>query len=184
MTDLIDAISKDGQYVFGKKNALSIFGTYENPLFLVNEVMKGLGILNNNSHRKLKNMPDTMKSKGRVKTSGGPQQVTLITESGLYWLIFRSNTEEAIVFSTWICEEVLPSIRKTGSYKLEKERIRLLKENERYYERILELEEIVDDDPYRMSIEDKRAEMAWTRDWLHRSSQPGYLPPCLRKLAS
>ncbi len=83
MTDLIDVISKDGQYVFGKKDALRIFGTYENPLFLASEVLNGLKIVQNNMHLKLKTIPDTMKLTGRIQTAGGPQQVNLITESGL-----------------------------------------------------------------------------------------------------
>ena len=42
--------------------------------------------------------------------------MTLISESGLYTLIMRSNKPEAKVFRKWVTSEVLPSIRKTGSY--------------------------------------------------------------------
>ena len=44
------------------------------------------------------------------------QAMTLISESGLYTLIMRSNKPEAKVFRKWVTSEVLPSIRKTGSY--------------------------------------------------------------------
>ena len=40
----------------------------------------------------------------------------LISESGLYTLIMRSNKPEAKVFRKWVTSEVLPSIRKTGCY--------------------------------------------------------------------
>jgi prophage antirepressor-like protein len=40
----------------------------------------------------------------------------IINESGLYRLIFRSDKPEAKAFQTWVFEEVLPSIRKTGKY--------------------------------------------------------------------
>ena len=44
------------------------------------------------------------------------QAMTLISESGLYALVMRSNKPNAKVFRKWVTSEVLPSIRKTGSY--------------------------------------------------------------------
>ena len=46
------------------------------------------------------------------------QSMTLISESGLYTLVMRSNKPEAKVFRKWVTSEVLPSIRKTGSYSV------------------------------------------------------------------
>lgn len=46
----------------------------------------------------------------------GNNQVNLINESGLYSLILTSRKEEAKRFKKWVTSEVLPSIRKTGSY--------------------------------------------------------------------
>ena len=43
-----------------------------------------------------------------------------INESGLYTLIARSNKPEARKFQRWVTSEVLPSIRKTGSYNIQK----------------------------------------------------------------
>ena len=40
----------------------------------------------------------------------------IINESGLYALVLRSRKPEARKFSRWVTSEVLPSIRKTGSY--------------------------------------------------------------------
>jgi len=42
----------------------------------------------------------------------------VINEQGLYSLIFKSKKEEAIKFRKWVFEEVLPSIRKTGSFSI------------------------------------------------------------------
>ncbi|MFW2500452.1 Bro-N domain-containing protein [Clostridium diolis] len=39
-----------------------------------------------------------------------------LTESGVYKLIFKSKKEEAEKFQDWVTDEILPSIRKTGSY--------------------------------------------------------------------
>lgn len=56
--------------------------------------------------------------KGRqiVPTPGGQQEVTIINESGLYALVLRSRKPEARKFAKWVTGEVLPAIRKTGSY--------------------------------------------------------------------
>ena len=52
----------------------------------------------------------------KVYTLGGSQDMMLISESGLYTLVMRSNKPEAKVFRKWVTSEVLPSIRKTGGY--------------------------------------------------------------------
>jgi len=44
--------------------------------------------------------------------------MNVINESGLYTLILRSNKPEARVFKKWVTKEVLPTIRKSGSYSL------------------------------------------------------------------
>lgn len=50
------------------------------------------------------------------RESSNAPTMTLISESGLYTLIMRSNKPEAKVFRKWVTSEVLPSIRKTGGY--------------------------------------------------------------------
>src|SRR5882672_2735676 len=49
-------------------------------------------------------------------TPGGPQETLLVNEPGLYRLIMRSRKKEAEAFQHWVFHEVLPQIRKTGSY--------------------------------------------------------------------
>lgn len=44
--------------------------------------------------------------------------MTVINESGVYSLIFSSKLPDARKFKHWVTSEVLPSIRKTGSYSL------------------------------------------------------------------
>ena len=55
-------------------------------------------------------------SKMEVPTNGGLQEMLFIPESDLYRLIISSKLAEAEKFERWVFEEVLPSIRKTGSY--------------------------------------------------------------------
>jgi len=49
---------------------------------------------------------------------GGNQEMMCITEPGLYRLILRCQLQDAEQFQDWVEEEVLPSIRKTGSYSM------------------------------------------------------------------
>jgi len=60
------------------------------------------------------------KNKGVTKTvtPGGVQAVTVLEEPGIYQLIFSSKLESAERFQDWVFSEVLPSIRKTGSYSV------------------------------------------------------------------
>lgn len=51
-------------------------------------------------------------------TLGGEQRVTVINESGLYALIFGSKLEKARGFKRWVTSDVLPALRKTGTYSM------------------------------------------------------------------
>jgi prophage antirepressor-like protein len=51
-----------------------------------------------------------------LQTAGGTQDTTIISEAAATFLIARSNTEKGRKLNRWIHSEVLPSIRKTGSY--------------------------------------------------------------------
>lgn len=53
-----------------------------------------------------------------LMTPGGKQNMVIINESGLYALIFGSKLESAKRFKHWVTSEVLPAIRKTGTYNL------------------------------------------------------------------
>jgi prophage antirepressor-like protein len=51
-----------------------------------------------------------------VETPGGPQQMVTVNEPGLYSLTFRSRKKEAKTFKRWVTHEVLPALRKHGTY--------------------------------------------------------------------
>lgn len=51
-----------------------------------------------------------------VDTLGGVQQMSIVSESGLYEAVVRSDVSRARPFRRWVTHEVLPAIRKTGSY--------------------------------------------------------------------
>ncbi|WP_411847811.1 BRO-N domain-containing protein [Staphylococcus hominis] len=58
------------------------------------------------------------KGVGKIQTPGGMQNVTIINESGLYSLIFSSKLESAKRFKRWVTSEVLPQLRRTGTYSI------------------------------------------------------------------
>jgi BRO-like protein len=53
-----------------------------------------------------------------IDSMGREQKTTIINESGLYKVILRSDKPEAKKFTRWVTHEVLPAIRKTGSYSV------------------------------------------------------------------
>lgn len=69
-----------------------------------------------NSRMALDRLEPDEKGVSDVYTPGGRQQMAIVNESGLYNLIFASRVEKAKEFRRWVTHEVLPSIRKTGSY--------------------------------------------------------------------
>lgn len=64
-------------------------------------------------------------------TKGGLQKMNFINESNLYKVIFQSRKPQAEQFTEWVTSEVLPTLRRTGSYRLlqtPEEKIQLLLE--------------------------------------------------------
>lgn len=57
-----------------------------------------------------------------VETAGGMQKMLFITEPQLYFVMFRGRSDMAKAFSLWVCNEVLPSIRKYGYYRTEQKK--------------------------------------------------------------
>ena len=75
-------------------------------------------IKNKNQSTYLSRVPAEWKGSKDVATPGGLQSMTTLYEPGLYALIARSDSPLAVPFQRWVYEEVLPSIRQTGSYGL------------------------------------------------------------------
>lgn len=65
-----------------------------------------------------KHVDDEDKQNCRNDSFDSPRGMTVINESGLYSLILSSKLESAKRFKRWVTSEVLPSIKKTGSYKV------------------------------------------------------------------
>lgn len=84
------------------------------PWFVARDVAAILGL--GNVHSSLATLDDDEKGIHTVETLGGSQQVSVVSEPGLYSLILRSRKPDAKAFKRWVTHEVLPAIRRTGSY--------------------------------------------------------------------
>lgn len=86
------------------------------PLFIAKEVCEHLEI--SDTSMATRNLDEDEKLIQTLLVSGQNRRLTLITESGLYSLVIRSNKPEAKNFKKWITSEVLPSIRINGAYSV------------------------------------------------------------------
>lgn len=69
-----------------------------------------------NGSARISHVPDEWKGVTSVVTPRGPQEMAVLTEQGLYFFLGRSDKQKALPFQKWIAGDVLPTIRKTGSY--------------------------------------------------------------------
>lgn len=99
---------------FGQVRTLTI---EEEPWFVGKDVAVALGY-NNPRDALRKHIEDEDKGVSQIATPSGEQTMTIINESGLYALIFGSKLESAKRFKHWVTHDVLPAIRKTGSYSI------------------------------------------------------------------
>jgi len=74
-------------------------------------------------------MEEYMKGIQKMDTPGGIQDMQVINESGLYFMIMRSNKPNAKLFQKAVYTDILSSIRKTGSFTLEKKYKFILENN-------------------------------------------------------
>ncbi|MEU8199554.1 phage antirepressor [Microbispora amethystogenes] len=85
------------------------------PWFVAADVCAVLGI--GNPSQAVSYLDEDERTTTLITSEGGQQRtVNIINEPGLYSLILRSRKPEAKAFKRWITHEVLPEIRKTGSY--------------------------------------------------------------------
>lgn len=108
-----------------ENNEVEILELDGKALFNANDIAKCLDIKNVNDNITRMNEKQVVKltnsdigeSDFRKLNNAGEN---FLTESGVYKLIFKSNKSNAEKFQDWITDEVLPAIRKTGSYSLPK----------------------------------------------------------------
>lgn len=105
---------------FGDTPIRSIITPEGEPLFCLADVVKGCD-LKNPSHAAAAIKSEFKGSTLNVyplQTAGGVQSLTMITEPQLYFVAMRGRSQVAHEFRQWICNEVIPQLRKHGSYHL------------------------------------------------------------------
>ena len=88
-----------------------------NVWFVAKDVAECLGFKDtDDAIRKHCNHAKTLKPGKTPGLTSSPRGINIIPESDVYRLVMRSKLPAAEQFQTWVCEEVLPAIRKTGGY--------------------------------------------------------------------
>ena len=93
----------------------TIMSASNEPLFCLSDVCRALEM----KRFRIERLDKDVISNHPLQTAGGLQQVTFINEDGLYDIVLDSRKPKAKKFRKWITSEVVPSIRKTGSYSVE-----------------------------------------------------------------
>lgn len=93
-----------------------IFLEDNEPWFVAKDVCDCLDL--SNSRKALSRLEDDEKGVTLSDTLGGMQEMATVNEYGLYSLVMSSRKPEAKDFKRWVTHEVLPSIRKYGSYNM------------------------------------------------------------------
>ena len=112
---------------FGEVRILKEDGNF---YFVASDVAKKLGYVNSS-----KAVNDHCKgvTKRYTLTKGGNQELNFIPESDVYRLIVHSKLPAAERFEKWVFDEVLPSIRKTGSYNKPMSELEILQCSIKHY---------------------------------------------------
>lgn len=109
-------------YNFHDSNIRVVKTEEGNYLFCLADICKSLNLLN--PTHTANQIKDEFKlptlNVASFDTGYGVKECTMITEPQLYFVMMRSNSKVAREFRQWICNEVLPSIRQTGTYSEKK----------------------------------------------------------------
>lgn len=110
--------------------------------FVAKDVMDTLDI-KSQAHA-LRKLDSDQRGEVEIQGEGGFRKLTTVSETGLYDLIMQSSKPSARPFQRWVTKEVLPSIRKTGSYSTQTEdpRMSQAKMFLKYTEHIIEQEKV------------------------------------------
>ena len=113
-----------------QNNTINVLGSKEKPMFFASQIASILGYSNTKKavyiHVWEQNKMNVLEFNKQILGTQNValqninHQTILINEAGLYQLIFASKLEKAKQFQHWVFSDVLPSIRKTGSFQIPK----------------------------------------------------------------
>ena len=145
--ELISELDEVIKFKFNN-NFVRIVGSYNEPWFVAKDICDILDL--HNISMAINKLPEKWKSNKNITTPGGNQDMRTISEAGLYNLIMRSNKEIAQKFQEIVCEEILPTLRKKGEYKIQS----IIDRNKQLEEESLKKDEL------NAKIEAEKAELA------------------------
>jgi len=102
------------EFQFDGAKVRVILDTKGSPWWVTREVCSSLGIENHRDATARLSCDE--RGSVLVDTLGGPQTMSAVNEPGLYRLIFQSRKPAAERFKRWLAHDVLPVLRRTGSY--------------------------------------------------------------------
>lgn len=107
-------------FMFGENVVRVITDENGEPWFVAKDVCRVLGLENNRDAVSSLDEDEkiTVANPDGNPRAGIPHRYVVISESGLYALVFRSRKPQAREFSRWVRKEVLPALRKTGRYEV------------------------------------------------------------------
>lgn len=85
--------------------------------FVAKDVAEALGYTWNGAPR-IAHVPEEWRGVTSVVTPSGEQEMLTLSEQGLYFFLARSDKPKALPYQKWIAGDVMPSLRKTGSYSV------------------------------------------------------------------
>lgn len=106
-------------FSFDHDTSVEVILIKNEPYFVAADVCRALGLVNPTDHI-VKSLDDDEHLTYKIYRAGQNRLVNMISESGLYALVVRSTKPNAKKFRKWVTSEVLPSIRKTGTYQVKK----------------------------------------------------------------
>ena len=92
----------------GVNNTIRVIEIEGEPWFVAPDALNAMGYTQGNYASIRRKLGDNEKGVKRIPTLGGPQNVSVISESGLYKIIMRSDKPEARAFQDWVTRVVLP----------------------------------------------------------------------------
>jgi prophage antirepressor-like protein len=105
----------------GASLSLRVVDREGEPWFVAKDVCEALGYPEKSRGQIVSKLDADEKALQRIQTSG--HALTLVSESGLYTLVMRSDKPQAHAFQKWVTSVVLPAIRKDGAYVLGEEKV-------------------------------------------------------------
>jgi anti-repressor protein len=106
-------------YGFHGHSVRVVTDEHDNPWFVALDVAAILGY--RDAANLTRRLDDDEKGTRSVSTPGGVQRLAVITEPGLYTAIIGSQVDGARAFKRWVTHELLPEVRRTGSYTMPKD---------------------------------------------------------------